>query len=78
MIKIMVQSTKENEHVDRAQKRMDEVLRAKTPGERLAMADGMWRMARNIIIHHLRVEHANWNDEDILREAARRLSHGAV
>ena len=33
---------------------MVEVLRTKTPDERLAMADSMWRMARDLIRGKLR------------------------
>ena len=57
---------------------MADVLRRKTPAERLAISHGMWRMARDMIRAVLRQEHPDWDDEQILRETARRLSHGAV
>ncbi len=57
---------------------MAELLRSKSPEERLAMLDGMWRSARCMIEHALRDQHPEWNDERILREIARRLSHGSV
>jgi hypothetical protein len=31
-----------------------------------------------MIVSHLRFEHADWDERRIIREAARRLSHGAV
>lgn len=54
------------------------VLRAKSPAERLAIANGMWRSARRIIEAVLRAEQPDWTDEQIRREVARRISHGAV
>ncbi|MCL4741451.1 MAG: hypothetical protein KJZ54_04535 [Phycisphaerales bacterium] len=57
---------------------MAEVLRRKTPAERLAVLDGMWRSARDMIEHVLREQHPEWDDDRIRREVARRLSHGAV
>jgi Rv0078B-related antitoxin len=57
---------------------MVEVLRAKTPDEKLAMLDGLWRMARDLIRDKLRQDHPDWNADQIARETARRLSHGTV
>ena len=54
------------------------ILREKTPGERLAIAHGMWRSARTMLLSALRGQHPDWTDEQVRREAARRLSHGAV
>ena len=57
---------------------MAAVLRSKTPAERLQIAAGMWRFARDLIVGVLKREHPEWDDERIRKEAARRLSHGAV
>ena len=57
---------------------MADVLRAKTPAERLAIANGMWRSASKMIEAILRAEQPDWTDEEIRREVARRMSHGAV
>jgi hypothetical protein len=57
---------------------MVEVLRAKTPDEKLAMLDGLWRMARDLIRDKLRQDHPDWSADQIARETARRLSHGTV
>jgi hypothetical protein len=57
---------------------MAEVLRQKTPEERLAIAHGMWRHARDIIRAMLRQEHSEWTEEQVQKETARRLSHGEV
>jgi Rv0078B-related antitoxin len=56
---------------------MVEVLRGKTPGQRLAMLDSMQRMARDLIRGKLRQDHPEWSDEQLARETARRMSGGA-
>lgn len=57
---------------------MADVLRSKTPAERLLIASGMWRSAWRMIEGILRSENPDWTDEQIRREVARRMSHGAV
>ncbi len=57
---------------------MARVLRAKTGAERLAIAAAMFASARRMLISHLVDQHPDWSEDDILRETARRLSHGAV
>lgn len=57
---------------------MARVYAAKSGAERLAIASGMFRSARDMLLSHLRTEHPEWNEEHIHQEAARRLSHGAV
>lgn len=56
---------------------MAEILRAKTPAERLAIGFGMWRFASRMILANLRRQHGDWTEEMCLRETARRMSHGA-
>ena len=57
---------------------MAEILRKKTPAERLAIAFGLWRSARIILSGSLKSLHPDWDEERIQQEVARRLSHGAV
>lgn len=57
---------------------MTAVLRDKSPAERLAIAHGMWSHARRLIVSVLQAEHPDWTAAEVNREAARRLSHGAV
>jgi hypothetical protein len=57
---------------------MAAVWRAKSPGERLAACDQMWRFAWGMIAANLRAEHPEWSDEAVRREVVRRMSHGAV
>lgn len=54
------------------------VLRAKSPAERLAMVDAMWHSAREMVLGMVRAQHPEWTTDRVEREAARRLSHGAV
>jgi Rv0078B-related antitoxin len=58
--------------------RVAEVLRKKTPAERLAIADGLWRFAREMIHDVIAQEHPDWAESEIQKQVARRLSHGAV
>jgi len=57
---------------------MTAVLRRKTGAERLEIASRMFVSAREMLVNHLRAAHPDWDEHRIEREAARRLSHGAV
>lgn len=57
---------------------MAEIYRQMTGAQRLAIASGMYASARRMLLSHLRATQPDWSDEQIIREAARRLSHGAV
>ncbi|ADG67049.1 hypothetical protein Plim_1214 [Planctopirus limnophila DSM 3776] len=57
---------------------MVEILRQKTSAERLAQALRMWETAREMIRGTIRQQHPDWSEEQVLREAANRLSHGAT
>ena len=56
---------------------MAQVLRSKTGAERLRIANGMYRSARQMLLSHLRSEHADWDEVRLSAEVARRLAHGA-
>ena len=57
---------------------MAEVLRRKTPAERIAIGFGLWRSAQRMLRAELTSLHPEWDGQRIDREVARRLSHGAV
>ena len=57
---------------------MADILRRKTPAERLAIANGMWKFARDMLRANLVREHPDWTAEEVNRMVARRLSHGAI
>ncbi|MDX1963709.1 MAG: hypothetical protein SFX18_11185 [Pirellulales bacterium] len=55
-----------------------QILKEKTPAERLALGFGMWRSARNLVRAAIRHEHPDWSEDQVHAEAAHRLSHGAT
>jgi hypothetical protein len=57
---------------------MAAIIRHKTGAERLEIASRMFGSARRMLINHLRFSHPDWNDGQVEREAARRLSNGAI
>lgn len=57
---------------------MVEIIRQKTPAERLAQAFRMWETAREMIRGTIRKQHPDWSEEQVRREAANRLSHGTT
>ena len=57
---------------------MAEVLRRKTPAERIRIGFALWTSARNMLLAHLRMSHPDWRRERLEKEVARRLSHGTI
>jgi hypothetical protein len=57
---------------------MASLLRSKTEAERFAMIDKFWRFARTLILARIAHEHPDWTEDQVRREVARRMSHGAV
>jgi hypothetical protein len=57
---------------------MAAILRQKTPAERLAIANGMWRFARDMIRATIKREHPDWSEGEVSRMVARRLSQDGV
>ena len=55
-----------------------EILRWKTPAERIKIGFNLWTSAYNMLTIHLKKIHPEWNSLRINQEVARRLSHGAV
>ncbi len=54
-----------------------EVLRRKTPAERLAMIFAADRTMRLRLEGHLRSRHPDWDTQTVMQEIARRMSCGA-
>lgn len=54
-----------------------EVLRRKTPTERVAMIFAANRTMRSRLEGHLRTRHPDWDDQAVMREIARRMSRAA-
>ena len=57
---------------------MAEVLRRKTPDERIGIGFALWSSARRMLLAHLAASHPDWDEPRLSREVARRMSHGAV
>jgi len=66
--------TRQIEVVDDA---VAEVLRRKTPAQRIAMVLAANRTMRLVIEGFLRTRHPDWDDRQIMKEVARRMSLGA-
>lgn len=58
---------------DMVDREMAAILAEKTPRERLEIAFGMWRSARNMLLCIVRAEHPEWSERDVELEAGRRL-----
>lgn len=57
---------------------MAEVLRRKTPAERIAIGFEMWSSATKMLTAHLKSSHPDWSGDEVQRELARRMSHGDI
>ena len=57
---------------------MCDVLKNKTPLERLKIGFGLWRSAKTQLFNNLQSLHPDWDEEKIRQETVRRISHGAV
>ena len=57
---------------------MAAILRSKTPSERLAIAFRLWAFAEETLRATMRRDHPDWDEGELRRHVARRMSHGAV
>jgi hypothetical protein len=57
---------------------MAEILRKKTPTERLQIGFSLWTSARKMLTAHLKSTHPDWDERQISQEVAKRLTHGIV
>ncbi|MBM3708863.1 MAG: hypothetical protein FJW61_00370 [Actinobacteria bacterium] len=57
---------------------MIEVLKTKSPQQRLTIAFGMWSSARKQLTNYLRGQYLDWDEKKIHQEVVKRLSHGAI
>ncbi len=60
-------------HIEIVSDDMVEILRRKTPQERLRMVHDMWNTARKRIYHSLRGQHPDWGHEQVMGEASKRM-----
>ncbi len=52
---------------------MVEIMRNKTPAQRLAIAFRMWDSARLIVKGGVKYQHPDWTDQEVEREISRRM-----
>jgi hypothetical protein len=55
--------------------RVAEILKSKTPAERLRIGFNMWISARRMLLSHIKDTHPDWSQQEVEREVARRLLH---
>ena len=68
----------DREQIEIADDVMVRVLSGKTHAERIRIGFNIWISSRDMLTAHLRKSHPEWDENMLLREVARRLSHGAV
>ena len=54
-----------------------DVIRRKTPAERIEMIAAAHRTARHLIAAGVRQQHPEWDDQRVHTEVLKRLTHGA-
>jgi hypothetical protein len=57
---------------------MADILRQKSPFERLRIAGRMYQSARIMLTNAVRTRYPDWSSEEVHREVVRRLSHGMI
>jgi hypothetical protein len=57
--------------------RVAEVLRAKTPAERLRIGFNIWISTRRMLMAHIGHIHPEWSQEEVNDEVVGRLLHGS-
>ena len=58
--------------------RVAEVLRTKTPAERLRIGFNMWISARRMLLAHIGQIPPEWSQQEVNDEVAGRLLHGSL
>ena len=59
------------EKIEMIDDEMARVIRAKSGAQRLRMASRMYENVRQMLLAHLRSQHADWSDQQLVRESAR-------
>jgi hypothetical protein len=64
-------------HVEVVDDRVAEVLRTKTPAERLRIGFNIWSSARRMLLAHIGHIHPEWSQKEVNDEVVERLLHGS-
>jgi hypothetical protein len=57
---------------------MAEVLKQKTPAERIKIGFKLWTSAHDMLTVHIRKTHPDWDKKKVDQEVARRFLHGSL
>jgi|PlaIllAssembly_1097288.scaffolds.fasta_scaffold191805_1 hypothetical protein len=68
--------TVDERNIEIIDNQMAQVLKDKSPQQRLFIAFSMWSEAKKQLTHYLFSLHPDWDENKIQREVAKRLSHG--
>jgi len=55
-----------------------EILRQKTPAERLSIGFSLWHSTNQLLPSLIKSLHPEWSNAKISREVIKRLSHGTI
>lgn len=58
--------------------KMIEILKQKSPQERLSIAFNLWKTARKFLVNHLKNTHPDWDEEKIRMEVLKRFLYGSI
>jgi len=58
--------------------KMAEILRAKTPAERLTIGLRMWHSTTVLLTSFIRSLNPEWDEDTVRKEVIRRISNGAI
>ncbi|MFH0889449.1 MAG: hypothetical protein V1871_09615 [Planctomycetota bacterium] len=58
--------------------RMADVLKRKTPAERLNIGFGLWHSTTVLLTSFIKSLHPKWDEKMIQKEVVRRISNGAI
>ena len=56
--------------------RVAEIMRKKSPSERLEIAFGIWRSVRDMVTRVVKSQNPGWSIEEVRKETARRMYSG--
>jgi hypothetical protein len=67
----------DDRQIEVVDEKMAEILRRKTPAERLMIGFGLWRSTVRLLSFYIKSAHPEWGEPTVQAEVARRMSNGA-
>ncbi|MEW6097537.1 MAG: hypothetical protein AB1567_13650 [bacterium] len=68
----------DNRNIEVLDEQTIEILKKKSPQQRLIIAFNMWTFAKKHLTNYLRGLYPHRDEKEIQKEVVRRLSHGAI